>query len=371
MKVTCQRDKLLSAFQTVAAVAPSRSPKPILQNIKFEATADAVILMATDLEVGIRYEATGIEVQTPGSAILPVDKFGLILRESTSDTIEIEVNERGITVKGDRSEFHLSAIDAADFPPIATFEGEQSFEISARLFKELVRRTLFATDSEISRYALGGVLFEIGKEQIVAVGTDGRRLAKMEGPINTADDFTPPEGVTIIPGKAMQLMERIISDADSEIKIAIRGNSVLVKTERATIYAQLLEGRFPNWRDVFPKYDSPVRLDMVAGSLHAAVRQAAIVTSEESRGVVFNFTSGKLVLSGQAAEVGQSRIELPITYEGDDISIKLDPNFVGDFLKVLGGDRSFALELKDGDNAVLCSTDDGYSYVIMPLANDR
>jgi DNA polymerase-3 subunit beta len=101
------------------------------------------------------------------------------------------------------------------------------------------------------------------------------------------------------------------------------------------------------------------------------VRQAAIVTSEESRGVDFTFDSGSLVLSGRAAELGQSRVELPIDFSGAAISITLDPRYMSDFLKVLDPEKSFVLELKDAESAAVCTTDDGYGYVIMPLARDH
>jgi DNA polymerase-3 subunit beta len=107
------------------------------------------------------------------------------------------------------------------------------------------------------------------------------------------------------------------------------------------------------------------------GDFYSAVRQAAIVTSEESRGVDFKFADGMLELSGRAAEVGQSRVELPIGYDGPAIAICLDPRYVSDFLKVLDPEKNFTLEIKNAESAAVCSTDDGYGYVIMPLARDR
>jgi DNA polymerase III subunit beta len=107
------------------------------------------------------------------------------------------------------------------------------------------------------------------------------------------------------------------------------------------------------------------------GPLTSAVRQAAIVTSDESRGVDFTFEGGTLVLAGHAAERGQSRVELPIAYDGPALTISLDPRFVLDFLKVLEPEKTFTLDLQDSDAAAVCTTDDGYGYVIMPLARDR
>lgn len=371
MKITCNREKMLHAFQTVAAIAPARSPKPILQNVKLEVAQDKATLMATDLEVGIRYEVSGVETDAPGAAVLPVGRFGSILRESGDATFRMESGSDGTQIRGERSQFKLPSENPQDFPPIAEF-GESSFyEISARLFRELVRRTIFATDNESSRYALGGIKLEWKDNILTAIGTDGRRLAKMEGPAQAAGSPAPFGDVTVVPTRAMQLLERALAEDGSEVQIAVRQNDILVKNPRATIYSRLLEGRYPRWRDVFPQRPSSVKIDLTVGPVYSAVRQAAIVTSEESRGIDFTFGDGSLVLAGQTAEVGQSRIELPIAYSGQAISITLDPRFVNDFLKVLEPEKTFTIDLQDSDAAAVCTTDDGYGYVIMPLARDR
>jgi DNA polymerase-3 subunit beta len=371
MKITSNREKLWHAFQTVAAVAPARSPKPILQNVKLEAGKDSATLMATDLEVGIRYELDGLEVDVPGAAVLSVARFGSILRESTDATFRIESDGEGTTIRGERSQFKLSAENPQDFPTVARFEEKSYYELSGRLFRELIRRTIFATDNESSRYALGGVKLEWKDNLLTAVGTDGRRLAKMEGPAQAVGQPAPFGDVTVVPTRAMQLLERALTEDGSEVQLAMCQNKVLVKSPRATITAQLLEGRYPRWRDVFPQRANSLKLDLTVGPTYTAVRQAAIVTSEESRGIDFTFGSGSLVLAGQTAEVGQSRVELPIAYDGQPLSITLDPRFVSDFLKVLEPENSFTMDLQDSDSAAVCTTDDGYGYVIMPLARDR
>jgi DNA polymerase-3 subunit beta len=371
MKVTCDRETLHTAFQTAAAVVPTRSPKPILQNIKLEANDSGAILLATDLEVGIRLQVPNIQAQVPGSAILPLGRFGSILRESSDSALRIEADGQATTVRGERSEFKLPAENPQEFPTVADFTDKAFHELPARALREMIRRTIFATDNESSRYALGGVLLEMLPDKIIAVGTDGRRLAKMEVPARSEGGHQSGDNMTIVPTKAMQLIERAITDGDAEIQLAARANEILVKSPRATIYSRLVEGRFPKWRDVFPQRSGTSRIDLTVGPLHSAVRQAAIVTSEESRGVDFAFESGMLVLSGRVADVGQSRVELPIAYDGPTISITLDPRYVSDFLKVLDPEKVVTIELKDAESAAVCSTDDGYGYVIMPLARDH
>lgn len=371
MKVTCEREKLLHAFQTAAGVAPTRSPKPILQNVKLDATADRVTLMATDLELGIRLDVPGFEVATPGSAVLPISRFGSILRESTDEKLHIESDGRSTTVRGQRAEFRLPSENPDEFPNVALFEEEQYHELPARFFREVVRRTVFATDPESSRYALGGVLIELTEDKLTAVGTDGRRLACQEGPARAVGGHQTGQSTTIIPTRAMTLLDRALGDNEDDIQLAAHSNDVIIKSGRAMIYSRLVEGRYPRWRDVFPRRENAVRIEIVTGPFYATVRQAAIVSSEERRGVEFTFGEGKVVLSCHGAELGESRVELPIAYDGPPKPITLDPRYVSDFLKVLDPERTFQLELQDAESAVVCTTDDGYSYVIMPLARDH
>jgi len=228
---------------------------------------------------------------------------------------------------------------------------------------------VFATDNESSRYALGGVLVELGDKEVTAVGTDGRRLAKMQGPA-VATWGGAAEAAPIVPARAMQLVERCLSGADVPVRVAVRPSEILFHSGSTTISSRLVEGRFPRWRDVFPSRPDAIRVNLVAGPLLAAVRQAAIVTSEHSKGVDFTFESGQLVLTGRSAESGESRIELPIDHTGETVRIKLDPRFVSDFLRVLDADTAVTVELTDAQSACVCTTTDGYGYVIMPLAAD-
>jgi len=370
MKATCQRDKLLHAFQMAASVAPSRSPKPILQNVKLELTMEGAMLMGTDLEVGIRIAVPGFTVEAAGSVILPRDRFGKILAESSDETLSIESTGGKISVRGQRSEFNLPSENPDEFPSVLGFDEQKYHEMPARFFREVIRRTVFATDNESSRYALGGVLLELAENGLTAVATDGRRLARQEGPAQSVGGHVSGDTMTIIPTRTMQLIDRALADNEENIQLAARDNDILVKSGSATIYSRLVEGRYPKWRDVFPRREGMAKIDLTVGPFHAAVRQAMIVTSEERRGVDFTFGGGKVLLAGHGAELGESHVELPVAYDGADISITLDPRFMSDFLKVLSPEQTFSMELRDADSAALCTTEDGYAYVIMPLARE-
>ena len=370
MNLRCTREPLLAALQTVAAAVPSRSTKPVLTNVKLDVDGPTAVLSATDLEIGIRTEVEGVETSAPGSVLLPSARLMAIVRESPPGTsFEIESDGTATVVKAARSQFRLPAEAPLEFPSVATFPADACFELATPLVRELVRRTVFATDNESSRYALGGVLIELTESGVIAVGTDGRRLAKMEGPA-TVQGGEPPATQPIVPARAMQLIERSLGDAETPVKLAVQGSDILMQTGPTTISARLVEGRFPRWRDVFPERPDAVTVKVVTGPLLSAVRQAAIVTSEQSKGVDFSFEPGQLVLSGQSAESGQSHVEMPLEFTGEAVSIKLDPRFVGEFLRVLDPGTGIDIELTDGQSACVCRTEDGYAYCVMPLAAD-
>jgi DNA polymerase III subunit beta len=372
MKISCNRETMAAAFQLAASVAPSRSPKEILQNVRITATGGSVLLTATDMEVGIRLEVTeGIEIEAEGTALLPVSRTMAILRESSDETLRMVTDESAIQVLGSRSKFRLPGANPDEFPQIEGFTEEVYHEIPVRFFRELVKRTVFATDAESSRYALGGVLFELDGEEVIAVGTDGRRLARMQGKGVSIGGHKTSGMTTIVPTRAITLMERAVSDSDGSVHLAARSNDLLLRTPRCVIYSRLVEGRYPNWRQVFPKRENAVQIDMVVGPLFAALRQAAIVTDHDSRGIDFMFGDGTLKLEAVTAEIGTSHVELPIPYDGEPITLKMDHRFVADFCKVLDNETGFIFEIETENSPALLSTDDGYAYVIMPMAKDR
>ena len=370
MNIRCPKETLLAALQSASAVVPARSPKPVLTNVKLEATPGGAEISATDLEVGIRSVLEGVETLAAGAVLLPSGRLSAIVRESPAGTVfEIASDGTAAVVKAPRSEFRLPIEDPLEFPSVASFPDGPCHELSTPLVRELVRRTVFATDNESSRYALGGVLFELSATGVIAVGTDGRRLAKMEGPCQAAGGDAGT-AQPIVPARAMQLVERCLGAADAPVHVAARSSEILFRTAGTTISARLVDGRFPRWRDVFPERPDATRVQLVAGPLLAAVRQAAIVTSEQSKGVDFAFEPGQLVLTGRSPESGESRIELPLDHAGETVRIKLDPRFMADFLRVLDGGTAVSVEIADPQSACVCRTDDGYGYVIMPLAAD-
>lgn len=369
MKVRCLREPLLDAFQTAAMVAPARSPKAIIQNVKFRATKEEALLLATDLEIAVRCKVSDVEVKKAGECLLPTARVGQILRTLTDEAVDFSLHDNFVEVRAGGSQFELPQ-NSDPFPDVPAFPAEKKFHVvPARLLQEMIRRTVLATDVENTRYALGGVLVELTENRMTLVGTDGRRLALMEGDAQSSGGHKTEAAPHVVPTKAMKLIERTLQGDATEVSLHLRPNEVLVRTESATISSRLVEGRFPRYQDVIPK-KTKHKIECIAEPLLRAVRQAAVVTTEESRGVEFRFESGQLVLSAKSNDAGRSQVTFPISYDAEPIRIIFDPRFVADFLGVISPETAVTVELIDGDSAALWRTPDGYQYVIMPLTPD-
>jgi DNA polymerase III subunit beta len=365
------RQKFLNSFLIAAAVTSPRSPKEVLQMVKIEANEDGVRLLATDMDAGIRIDLEGVDIQTPGKALLNVARVGGILREISDETIHLESSDTELLIKSHQSKFQLPNVDPNTFPSVAPFSETAYFEVAAPLFRELVRRTVFATDTESTRYALGGVNIETTSDSIVAVATDGRRLAKMEGSGTCVGGYTGSGSNTIVPIKTLSLMEKSLTDGDVVVQLVARTNDILLKAGNTMIFSRLVEGRYPNWRQVIPQRDNNHRVSSIVGPFYSCVRQASVVADVESRGVEFLFEPGNVKMQTATANVGESLVELPIEYEGPNIEMTLNGQFISDFFRVLNPEQRFSIDIASNTESALFSLDDGYVNVIMPMARDR
>ena len=233
-----------AAFQTAALFAPGRSPKEILTNVKLDVDKNGATFSATDMEVGVRVSIEGLDVDAAGSAILPVVQF----RGDPPRKLRREAADRrhqqghGRPRRAERVQAHRRPIPMS-FPASPSSRKRSTTSSPARLFREIIARTEFATDMESSRYALGGVLFELEPNKITAVGTDGRRLAKMEGPAEAVAGHKTGDTMTIIRTPSLRSIGRALADADNEVHLAARGNDVL--HPHAALHVLFAAGRRP------------------------------------------------------------------------------------------------------------------------------
>ena len=363
MKISCEREKFSQAFQLVASAVAGRDVKPVLQNVKATATKKSVLLQATDTEVGIRLVLDDCEGLEKGNAILPTKQFKRILQESHEVRLHIESDQERTIVSGERSRFTLPTQSADEFPDVAEFDETSYHEVSVKVLREIIRRTIFAIDADNTQYSLTSVLLEFVDNKILGVATDGKRLAFQEGVAECIGEHKA-EG-TLFPAKALQLLEKALSGDDEVVQVSVSNNRALFRSGNITFFTRLVEGRFPRWRTIIPTTEGKSPIVLLAGTLNSAIRLAACVTSEREPGLIFTFGEGKLVLQGRGAELGEGDVEVPIAYSDEAKAVKLDPRFFTDYLKAVGSETSLSLYV---DEPVHIRTDDAYIYVVMPMS---
>ncbi len=371
MKVICDRAALMEAVGTAGSIVASRTPTPVLKCIKLTATnADPVGLMlsATDLEVGLRLGVAQVDVEQPGEAAVPADKLFQIARACEDPTLTIETEDHTVHIRAAGSHFKVFGYDPGEFPPVRDFSGlAVDCEVQAGMFQKLITRTLFAAAIEHSRYAINGVLFERSGNRLRLVATDGRRLAMATGESRGGEG----KRSCIIPSKALKLVTKLLGDAEAPVRIAIEENQVLLSIgeegEAATLSSNLVEGAFPPFEDVVPKeQDKKVSFD--AATLGTAIRQAALLTNEESKGVRMSFAGDKLTLISRAPEMGEATVEVSLDdYQGDPLEIGFNPTFITDALNVVNADNKVIVELKSANKPGVLRSGSDFTYVLMPV----
>jgi DNA polymerase-3 subunit beta len=365
---TMNRADLLSALASVSQAMSGGRNKPILGNVLLH---DGW-LTGTDLEIRIdcRIEWDGEPL------LLPYQRLHAILREVKDERIELLPEGSSCMVKVKRGEWRLPIEDAAEFPlwepsglkPMPILPSDQ--------FARAAGSVLYAIDRESSRYALGSVCFEVSREkgECWLVATDGRRLSvaamKLPG-TRDVDDAAP-----LVPDRAMKAMQDIAKGYGKDgsgVDFMASSREIVAAFENHRVVALLVDGRFPRWTDVFPsRLDTDVHQIDIDLLLHAT-RAAAIVTTEQSKGVHFSFRDGKLTLAAKSHDLGESEVEVEVNDFGHAGTVKLDPGFVEDVLKALknlDGEPTVQVSIgKPGDAVVFTYGEDSeYQSVIMPLA---
>src|SRR3954471_6169217 len=241
MKVICNRGALLDALTVTGNVVAARTPKPVLQCLKLTAENDALTVAATDLEVAIRFSDNQVQIEQAGETLLPADKLRDIVRESVDDTLSIDTSSgEQATIKGQDSIFKIYTQNPKEFPPVPDVEGHADFEIVAGHLKQLIGQTLFAAAKESTRYAFNGVLLNAKAKKVNLVSTDGRRLAQANGEMTKSEKLSKEGVKSIIPAKALMLIDKLIDDPEESVAFQLRENQVIFHTSDATLTSNLV-----------------------------------------------------------------------------------------------------------------------------------
>lgn len=363
MHVIVNRNALVEVLNVASGIVASRTTKDILKCVRLTTLDDTLLVSATDLEVSVRGAVRQVEIKRPGELLIPADKLINISRESVDDTLVLEADEQTCHIRGQDSHFEVYGQDPKEFPPIPELEGRPDIEIEAGVLHGLIERTIFAVAKENTRYAINGVLWEKAGKKLGMVGTDGRRLARAVGSI---DQSVGEDTRVIVPAKTVGVLQRILGHAEGKAAVRLASNQVVVQVGDYVLGSALVEGHFPSYDEVIPK-DCDRKIEVSTEEFLSAVRRAALLTNEQSKGVRLAFDKEKLVLSSRAPEQGEATISVRIDYNDSPMEIGFNPSFLSDALRVVDT-PTVVLELKAPNRPGIVRSGQEFLYVVMPVS---
>jgi DNA polymerase-3 subunit beta len=352
---------LAAGLRAVSAAVPTRSPRPILQNVLL---SDGTIT-ATDLELRITAPLEGV---SGPALLLPHQRLSSIVGSlAGSDEVTLTIDGTACVVQSDNGTWRLPVEDANEYPAGDYANAKPISRLPADQFASLMGTVKFATDEASNRFALGAVLVEFKAGTLSFVATDGRRLCAASCEIDQACD----DSETLIPRDAIDTLVRLSKGAGF-VQLETSGRELFATVDETIVKARLWEGKYPRWRDVEANAGGVAPSLVVAGALAHACEMASICASEASKGTEFTISKEGLFLSARSAEYGESSATCDLVEAGHTCSVKLDPRFVLGWLRCgsIDAAETITLEAKDADSAVILRAGEGVRTVIMPLSKD-
>lgn len=361
MKVTVSREALIDGMSHVQSIVGNKSSLDILGNVLIQAEDGKVSMQTTDLDISIR-AVVQAEVDKPGATTLPAKRLFGLCRELPAHEIEIEIDDRNAaSIRSGTSFFKIFGQSASEFPNIPEVESPHSFQIEQASLKAMLRQTMYAASTDETRYILNGALLSFRDEKLTVVCTDGRRLALVEQELEFPSEA---EVDLVIPTKVVQELVRSLEE-DGTVKVWASDNQVAFEFGDMLMLSKLIDGKFPNYRQVIPGACEE-RIPIEREALLAAVRRASLLVNEVHGSVKLSFVKNRLEVSTSAQEIGEAQEKVPIKYGGKDITVSFNPGFLQDALKVLPYDTVY-LELTDELSPGVLKCDGAFLYVIMPM----
>jgi DNA polymerase III subunit beta len=366
MKITVDKNAILTAFQKIQSIVSLRTTLPVLSNVWLKAEKERLFLSTTDLEVSVRTSVKA-KVAQAGGTTLPARRLFSIFRELPADEVELQVSESDVaTIKSGASTFKVIGISEDDFPPLPKFQGGRTFTLDQGVFRDMLRTTCYAASTDETRYVLNGVLLSFKNEKLMAVATDGRRLALMEREVEFPKEA---EVDLVIPSKTVNELVKTLQDQGS-LKIQATDNQVAFEfsqsdSEDMLIVSKLIEGTYPNFRQVIPA-QCEERITIERESLLTAVRRVALMTNEKTNSLKLTISKNRVIVSAVTPEVGEAEDTVPVKYAGKEISVAFNPEYLMDPLRNVAAEEVF-LELTDDLSPGVVKCDGPFLYVLMPM----
>lgn len=361
MIVSCEKEKFNNLVQTALRGVSSRVTMPILSGLLMTAEGGRLTICSTDLEMSVRAE-TEVEIKESGSTVVSGKLVGDIVKSLPAGPLDIETGEKFMKVKSKSGEFRIREMMPEDFPQIPAWEGSAVLKLPGGEFMMAVQQTSRASSTDEKRPVLTGTLVEknVSDGSIKFVSTDSYRLSWKE--VGTEGNLAEWEDC-IVPTKTMNEVSRIAGGSDADVEMKLQDKQLMFKIGDLAVSSRLIEGQFPNYKQLVPKGEKTTAL-VSKEELSSAVRRALIFGHNLRLGI----HSDHLRVTTETPEVGDSTEEVGAEVTGEEMEIGFNGFYVIDGITGVEGEK-VELRLDEPQKPALIRTEgsDKYNYILMPV----
>lgn len=365
MQFSCTQEQFSRGIQNVSRAVSVRPPFPALGGILLRVSAGRLSAAATDLEIGIECDIPAQPLDE-GAVVLPGRYLADMARRLPAGEVmfRMEPAANSATISAGAVEFTLHGLPSTEFPLLPRPEQRATARVAASLLVEMIRQTTFAASHNEARPVFAGVLAELEGQELRLVATDVVRLAVRRGIVEAA----PPAPLSVvIPARALNEVARLAADTE-EVEIVFAENQVVFTMTALTIISRLVEGQFPNYRQVIPQ-ERQARVTIARTALLEACERAALMTRDEDAPLVRLEThQDSLLVSAASREVGKVREKVPAVVEGAGVAAAFNAAYLIDALKVMGAEEvAFDMTSQARPSVVRQVGSDEYMYIVLPV----
>jgi DNA polymerase-3 subunit beta len=365
VKISLERDVLLGQLQTVSRVASTRSAIQALSGVQLAASSDTCELRATDMDVGLRVPLEA-EVTREGVVVLPARLLVDVVRSLPSSTVSLELRgaEQDVELVSGKATFHIRTLRTEDFPPFPEPDPDSAISLPAEAFVATALKVAGSASRDETRPVLTGILVSASDRELRMVATDSYRLSvketTLEAPLSSGFEVN-------VPARALQELARVAGHGDEEqLSISVRQNQVLFVIGRVILSSRLIDGQFPNYRQLLPEsFEHELRI--AGGELTDVVRRISLL-AQKNAPLRLAFDAGELTVSAQTPDVGEARESLPVAFQGEPLEIGFNPEFLRAGLEAIEeGDVLLKLISPLRPGLIEAADESRFQYLIMPI----
>ncbi len=373
MKLTIDKDTLTKALRIVGRAVHGKHSLPVLDNVLLQAS-DTLTMAGTDLEFAITCQVNA-KIEEAGSITVPARLFGQVVDAMPEGEVTLTLNLKScmVTVQGTRRKANVKGIEAAEFPPLPTVEGETRLTLDPRAFREAITQTTVAAAKDDTRPALAGILCEFEADKLTMAGADGFRLAVRTLALPA---YVPSDTSVIVPAKALGELARLIGDDTKAIELVPGEKHIMCHIARSDsdipsidVMSWLINAGFPAYRRLIPTTQA-TRVETNIGELASAVRLVSVFGKDGCYRTLLEMGADEmlLIVRNNATQEGDSTAEFEATLTGDPLRVVLDARYLSDALGAITTER-VVLEATGPDHVVLIKPvgRDDYVYAVMPM----